>query len=634
MGVSRLNLPGRILLAAAIAALTMAPAPAGPRKLDEAFREAIDTIQFDSVAVSPGGRSIAWAEKYDENHSAVWTRLDGHAARRVEEGASISWSPDGARIAYLSADELHVANARGGHIHPITLPAGYLAQPSWSPDGKQIALLYTENRTRAGGPLDPVGRQIGVIQADVPVQRVLIVHSNGGDARICSPPDLNIYEFSWAPDSRRLAAVAAAPPGNANWWFASLYSVDTATGGATRLLAPRMQMAEPRWSPDGSRIAFIGGLMSDQGVVGGDVFEVPAGGGAAVDLTPGLAASAHRLWWTTDGIRFSAHLDGGFALYALTRGVPKMIWRAAENVRFSASADGRAFGLVRSSFHMPPEIWLGAPGLWTPVTSVNARRKPIFGEVRSLHWSSGEFTIQGWLIAPPVVRPNRRYPMIVLVHGGPASARVSSWPGSMDFALLASEGYYIFCPNPRGSFGAGEAFTRANVKDFGGGDLRDILSGVDEAVRVAPIDPRRIGITGWSYGGYMTMWAVTQTRRFAAAAAGAGIVDWRSYYGQNEINTWMLPYFGATVYDDPAVYAKSAPIEFIKRVATPSLVLVGEYDAECPAPQSFEFWRALKTLGVTTQLVVYEGEGHNISAVSHRQDILNRMAGWFATYLK
>lgn len=633
MGVFRLNLLRRTLPYAAslLAAVSLL---AGPQKLDEAFREATGTVQFDSVAVSPDGLSIAWAEKYDQSHATVWTRVAGRAARRIEDGTSVSWSPDGTRIAYLSADALHIANAGGGHIHPITLPAGYLERPSWSPDGKRIALLYTENRTRSGGPLDPVGRQFGVIQADVPVQRVLIVNSNGGDAQVRSPSGLNIYEVSWAPDSRFLAAVAAPPPGNANWWFASLYSLDTATGSATLLLTPRMQIAEPRWSPDGARIAFIGGLMSDQGVVGGDVFEIPSGGGAAVDRTPGLPASAHSLWWTTGGIRFSAYLDGGFALYDLRRGVPKIIWRAAENVRLSTSANGRAFGLIRSSFHMPPEIWLGAPGLWTKITKVNAHRKPILGEARSLHWNGGKFSVQGWLIAPRRMRPNRRYPMIVLVHGGPASARVSSWPGNMDFALLAAEGYYIFCPNPRGSFGAGEEFTRANVRDFGGGDLRDILSGVDEAIRVAPVDPRRIGITGWSYGGYMSMWAVTQTRRFAAAVAGAGIVDWRSYYGQNQINTWMLPYFGASVYDDPAVYAKSAPIEFIKRVATPSLVLAGEYDAECPAAQSFEFWRALKTLGVTTQLVVYEGEGHNISDINHRQDILNRMAGWFGTYLK
>ena len=136
-----------------------------------------------------------------------------------------------------------------------------------------------------------------------------------------------------------------------------------------------------------------------------------------------------------------------------------------------------------------------------------------------------------------------------------------------------------------------------NVQDFGGGDLRDILAGVDEAVRTAPIDPQRVGITGWSYGGFMTMFAVTQTNRFRAAVAGAGISNWQSYYGENAIDTWMIPYFGASVYDDPAVYAKMSAINFIKQVKTPTLVVVGDRDGECPAPQSYEFWHASEDPG-------------------------------------
>ena len=148
-------------------------------------------------------------------------------------------------------------------------------------------------------------------------------------------------------------------------------------------------------------------------------------------------------------------------------------------------------------------------------------------------------------------------------------------------------------PNPRGSYGQGEKFTQANVKDFGYGDLRDILAGVDVLEKRFPIDNDREGITGWSYGGFMTMFAVTQTTRFKAAVAGAGISNWQSYYGENSIDQWMVPFFGATVYDDPAVYAKSSAINFIKQAKTPTLVVVGDRDGECPAPQSFEFWHAL-----------------------------------------
>jgi dipeptidyl aminopeptidase/acylaminoacyl peptidase len=188
-------------------------------------------------------------------------------------------------------------------------------------------------------------------------------------------------------------------------------------------------------------------------------------------------------------------------------------------------------------------------------------------------------------------------------------------------------------PNPRGSYGQGEDFTRGNVKDFGYGDLRDVLGGIDAAAAAAPIDPERTGIYGWSYGGYMTMWAVTQTRRFRAAVAGAGIVDWQSYYGQNRIDQWMIPYFGASVYDDPWIYARSSPISFIKAVRTPTLVLQGERDAEVPAPQAYEFWHALKTLGVETRLVIYPDEGHHLNPASSL-DVMQRTVDWFRSHLR
>jgi dipeptidyl aminopeptidase/acylaminoacyl peptidase len=223
----------------------------------------------------------------------------------------------------------------------------------------------------------------------------------------------------------------------------------------------------------------------------------------------------------------------------------------------------------------------------------------------------------------------------VCVHGGPAAAEVPYWPGSFfNTSLLSTQGYFVLYPNPRGSYGQGEAFTRANVKDFGYGDLRDILAGVDQVAKDVPIDNDRVGITGWSYGGFMTMWAVTQTQRFHAAVSGAGLSNWQSYYGENDIEEWMIPYFGASVYDDPAVYAKSSAMNYIKNVKTPTLVLVGDRDGEVPAPQSREFWHALKTLGVESQLVIYQNEGHFIGDPEHQRDIIRRTIGWFDDHLK
>jgi dipeptidyl aminopeptidase/acylaminoacyl peptidase len=189
-------------------------------------------------------------------------------------------------------------------------------------------------------------------------------------------------------------------------------------------------------------------------------------------------------------------------------------------------------------------------------------------------------------------------------------------------------------PNPRGSYGQGAAFTRANRRDFGGGDWRDILAGVDAVLARAPVDGNRLGLMGHSYGGFMTMWGVTHSRRFKAAVAGAGIANWISYYGQNGIDQWMVPFFGATMYDDPAVYRAASPIESIKAARTPTFIYVGERDVECPPAQSFEFWHGLKAMGVPTALLVYDGEGHAFRKPEHQRDLRAREIAWFNKYLK
>ncbi len=296
----------------------------------------------------------------------------------------------------------------------------------------------------------------------------------------------------------------------------------------------------------------------------------------------------------------------------------------------ATKADAAA-GVVQS-FQQAPEVYAGPFGSWTAQTQVNAAIKPMWGEVKSLHWPSDKYQVQGWLIYPANFDPSKKYPLVVSVHGGPSAANFPSWPSRWN-AVLPASGYFLLLPNPRGSYGGGEAFTQANVNDFGYGDLRDIEAGVDAAVKAAPIDPNRTGIIGWSYGGYMTMWAVTQTTRFKAAVAGAGIANWQSYYGQNKIDTWMLPFFGASVYDKPEAYSRSSPITYIKKVKTPTLVLHGDRDSEVPTPQGYEFWHALKALNVPTELVIYPDEGHAIAKPEHQRDIQQRLLAWFDRYL-
>jgi dipeptidyl aminopeptidase/acylaminoacyl peptidase len=258
------------------------------------------------------------------------------------------------------------------------------------------------------------------------------------------------------------------------------------------------------------------------------------------------------------------------------------------------------------------------------------------GAVHNLSWTSDGLNVQGYLIEPLGYRRGRAAPVITVVHGGPSYASAPMYPARSDaFAgVFTARGYAVFLPNPRGSYGGGEAFPRANVRDFGGGDLRDILAGLDAAHAALPLDAKRTGIFGWSYGGYMTMWALTQTNRFRAAVAGAGLSNWLSYYGTNGIDTWMIPFFGASVYDDPAIYAKSSPMTYITNVHTPTLMVGGTLDDEVPITQSYEYWHALRALHVPAQLVVYPGEGHLFFRPADQLDVSRRIVGWFDRWMR
>jgi dipeptidyl aminopeptidase/acylaminoacyl peptidase len=616
---------------------------------------------YSEVAVSPDGRYVAWRENGRGRRNAetrafgiyvIDRQAPGKEQRLDAFGHGLAWAPDSKHLAYLhetgqAGTQLFSADVATGKAVQLTNLKGSLTKPRWSPDGRKIGLLFIENAAHAPGPLQPIPAETGVIGEHVQEQRLMVIDADSHQSRPVSPDDLYIYEFDWSPDSENVVIIAAHGSGENNWYIADLSIISVATGGLKTILKPGMQVGVPRWSPDGSSIAFVGGLMSDEGFIAGDVYTIAATGGEPQNLTPGMKASAMWLGWVSSPNRivFVETIDGGMGIGSVDpkRRDVRSLWTADESISatidtngpsVSLSRDGAVSALVRQSFDTPPEVWCGAVGQWEPLTAANQGRKPLWGQAKSLHWKSDEWTIQGWLLYPYQYDSNKHYPMIVVPHGGPTGSVTPRWPGGSEDAVLSHEGYFVFLPNFRGSTGQGEKFLRANVKDFGYGDLRDILTGVDEVLKTAPVNNDRLGITGGSYGGYMTMWTVTQTNRFRAAVAIAGVSNWQSYYGQNGIDQWLIPFFGASVYDDPAVYAKSSPINFIKNVKTPTLVLVGEHDVECPAPQSYEFWRALKRLGVPTELVVYAGEGHGFFQQKNRRDSEERTLGWFEKYLR
>jgi dipeptidyl aminopeptidase/acylaminoacyl peptidase len=641
---------------------TATAAAAEKTPLEHAIHVLFAGKSFGQAVISPDGKRVAWVENVAPGRSAIYVaEVNGKGKpHRITAGSlagfhaedAIAWSPDSKELAFLSdvlkagQQQLYVINAMAGRARKLTNVKGYLASPGWSPDGKNLSVLFTENAERVAGPLAAEVQQTGVIKDAVVEQRLAVVRATGGKLEQISPADIYVYEYDWSPDGKQFVVTAAHGNGDDNWYIAQIYTLPAAGGTMKSIYKPTLQVASPVWSRDGKSVAFISGLMSDEGSTGGDIFVISADGGEARNLTADMKASASWLTWAPGGqkILFGEEVDGesGFATVEPATQKIETLWHGPEqvsagnwNTSISISTDGNTSALVRSSLEHPPEVWAGPMGAWQQVTSVNAALSPAWGQVKSIHWPNDGFNLQGWLLYPLNFDPQKKYPLVVQVHGGPGAMAHSSWPNAGSFGVpLSAAGYFVFFPNPRGSFGQGETFTRANVKDFGYGDFRDILAGVDQVLKEAPIDSHRVGITGWSYGGYMSMWAVTQTDRFTAAVAGAGIANYQSYYGENQIDKWMIPFFGASVYDDPQVYARSSPITFIKRVKTPTLVLVGDSDGECPTPQSYEFWHALKTLGAKTELVVYAHEGHAFSNPAHLRDRIERVAAWFDEYLK
>jgi dipeptidyl aminopeptidase/acylaminoacyl peptidase len=641
-----------VRFAALIAVLTLLcaqltfAAPPTALTMQDVLRITDAVADFSNVAISPDGTRVAYQKNY-KHASTLWlANLATHKTVQVSAAAKAdamnpAWSPDGSRLAFLSdartkgRASLYLADASGAGVRLLAALGGSPQRLTWSPDGKHLGLLYIAHPHRMAGATSPGARDVGVIGSVTDEQQIATVDASSGAVNLVTPSGDYVYEYAWAPNATRFAFTYARGNGDNNWWIAKLATAPAAGGALHDILAPKFQINDPTWSPDSTHVAVIGGLMSDFGPVGGDVYIVDAASGASRDATPDAKFNAADLRWATgEHMLVVAHVMGSMHLLDLNpqTGATTTLLGNEEALRSLSVARNGTIAVVRSSFAAPPEVWTGGAQGLHAITNANAGVPNLSGKAVSLTWKSDPFTVQGWLIYPLHYDASKKYPMVMIVHGGPSSETVPSYNGRF-VAALTARGYFVLEPNPRGSYGQGETYTKANIKDFGYGDWRDDLAGADAAIAAAPIDPNRLGLFGWSYGGYMAMWAETQTTRFKAIVGGAGIVNWQSYYGQNQIDQWMIPFFGASVYDDPAVYAKSSPITFIKNSHTPILILQGERDEEVPAPQAFEFYHAMQTLGVPSELVVYADEGHGPRQPKNQIDILERTVGWFDKYL-
>jgi dipeptidyl aminopeptidase/acylaminoacyl peptidase len=606
---------------------------------------------FKNVAIAPDGHHVASIETFDDGSDA-----DASASLMIRDlsGGSIAvtlpctagpnckvdspaWSANG-QLAFVvsrpheGVAEIDMVDATGGAVRRVLSFNGTLDRLRYGP-GNRLAVLATAQahklvgRAEAGAPL------VGDIGSESDEQRIAVL--DGAALKFVSPADLYVYEFDFLPDGG-FVGTAAPGDGDSQWWVAKLYAFNLSQARVLFAPGPREQLASPAVSPDGKSVAFIGGWMSDFGSTGGDAYVVRLDQPGAMpnNLTAGSHATVTALdWGCGKGLTGMTLAGDTVAIARLDTPGAKPVWSGQESLS-GGMGNGLSCGphgvaAVRSSFAAPPEIVAGPLGHWSPITHENEAIGATSFTARSVTWRNEGFDVQGWLLQPGG-EPAVKRPMVVLVHGGPEAASTNKFLATFSQArMLLEAGWDVFEPNYRGSFGQGEAFAAASIQDLGGGDWRDVLTGVDAAERAAPIDDTRVGIMGGSYGGYMAMWAVTQTHRFRAAVSHAGVSDWLSLEGEapqagsDEVN------FGGSVYDNPAPYLKASPIVHMRGVNTPTLITVGERDLECPMPQSQEFYTALQALGVPVEFHVYAEEGHRLQKAVNRADFRKRTVAWF-----
>jgi len=623
-----------------------------------------DQVRVSDPQVSPDGSMVAYvrqpvAKSGEHGTSEVWlVRMAGTDDHRLTSGAGKDgaprWSPDGRHLAFASdrADpgtaQLYVLAMDGGEAVSLTRRKSGVTQPSWSPDGNLLAFLSKDETSESEEKDVKERRDQIVADENLKFDRLYVVEWSGGEPVLVSPEGPSqVWSYCWSADGR-LAMVTTPTPfiadqRNSNTLLIAATQADPSPTLRTAMVFPS-EVASPRWSPDGKRIAFL--ATTGRVKTADQLHVLELASSAYRPVLPGYEGSiADVRWLDSNRLLFTAqeNLHGAVRILDLRSGsaVIGLAEQDREKGSFgdSVSVGRRRIAVARSESDHPAQIYAGELGKpLHPLTSANqqlAAAKPARAEPVS--WVSADgLEIHGlWMRPRPGSRP---FPTVLVIHGGPASAFSDRFSGNWhDWAqLLAANGYAVLMPNPRGSTGRGDGFTDANVGDLGGKELQDDFAGLDLMIERGLADPDRLAIAGWSHGGYITAWTVTQTDRFKAAIAGAAVTNMISDQGTNDIPGFNLDYFfedyGA-LYRDPAILWERSPLKHVTRVTTPTLILHGEKDDRVSASQGREFYRALKSLNVPTQFVLYPRETHRVEEREHQIDLQRRILAWLDRWL-
>ncbi len=636
--------------------------------------------------VSPDGRAVAFCvaplSKEGEHPTGTIMRVpvDGAAPpRSFTTGPGLDhaprWSPDGAWLAFISdrhergKPALYLMPADGGEAERLVIERGEASDPRWSPDGARLSFLLKEIDSEDEEKRKKEGRDDAIVVDDDKYTRLWLVDVASRAVTRLSPDDVNVWAHAWSPTGAggatgdRIALLHTATPQVNDYYGGSTLSTLAVSGAGddarsdniagvsvgplTTVCRVEGSAESLCWSPDGSRLAFVAPALqrSFTSSAAAPLVVAASGGGLQALVQDHSAEFSHVAWLSDDtlaavgveelhGVYYRVTLNGAVSPL-LPDGQP-----AAGSPRDVALSPDRAtLAVVQATTTSPGDVWAARPGeSLTRLTTLNPDLEGLaWGEVEQVSWHAPDgLEVQGLLVKPVGYEPGRRYPTIIHVHGGPA------WQWSEGFyatwhdwdQFLAARGYAVLLPNPRGSTGRGTSYVGANYDDVGGGEWQDVLAGAHYAIGRGIADPDRLGIGGWSWGGYLTAWAVTQTDIFKGAVMGAGLSNLLSDHGQNDIPDANRLYFRDLPYRDAAAYWDPSPIKHIARVKTPTLILHGEKDDRVTPAQGREFYRALKTLGVPTQFVLYPREPHGFTERAHQLDVIKRVLDWFEKYVK
>ncbi|HKP85350.1 MAG TPA: S9 family peptidase [Blastocatellia bacterium] len=547
------------------------------------------------------------------------------------------WSPDGQRLAFLSdrdgSPQIYILPMRGGESARLTEGKNGVRSFEWSPDGRQIAFLAPEPKAEAEEKKESDKDDARVVDRDDKHARVWVIDVESKKVRQLTSGAWRVSELQWMAQGQLIVSATDHPEDERN--TDRIFSMVVGDGKMTEIASPRGPFGGLQVSPDGKRVAYVAARMD--GPAPHDLYVQPVEGGAAKNLT---AASIDRFVldfaWRADGTLLVL-AENGFRsrFYVVTQDCKAEAVNTPDSnmTTFDRAATGLV-AFVGESATEPPELRL-SDGKAQPetVTRINegfarvALVKPEFLGYKSFDGT----VIEGALLLPRGQSAGAKLPLVMLIHGGPTGR----WTDSFEpwGQLLAARGYAVFYPNIRGSTGYGHRFVEMNRADWGGGDFKDVMAGVDFLIARGVADPNRLGIGGWSYGGYMASWAITQTNRFKAAVTGAGMTDLAMEFGTEDNPSYDEWFFGLP-YEKPEGFAKSSPITYIRNARTPTLILQGEADTVDPLGQSQMLYRALKRYGVVSDFVIYPREPHGFREEKHLLDRLNRIVSWFDAHLK